>query len=162
MNNIFKKYFKYFLFSLIVIVGVIIDQVSKYIVVNNIDVSQKINIIDNLFYITHVYNDGGAWSILSGQRYIFILTAVIALVLITYSVIKSKSKYYDLFSAIFLAGLIGNLIDRILIGKVIDFIGFIIFGYYFPIFNFADIFLVIGVILLAMIVFKEQKDEKNI
>ena len=69
----------------------------------------------------------------------------------------TKSNFYKYSSAIFLGGLVGNLYDRIVYGKVIDFLDFIIFGYDFPVFNIADCFICVGIGLMLVALIKEEK-----
>lgn len=127
-------------FYLIVILGIIIDRVLKILVSSFL--SEPIHIIKDFFYITYVKNDGAAFSILEGQKILFILIALVALVLIYLYVKKNNIK--NIGYALVFSGIIGNLIDRIVYGYVIDFIGFTLFGKSMPIFNFADILIVIG------------------
>ena len=88
--------------------------------------------------------------------------SVVALAMVVFTMIKSKSKFYLYSSALFVGGLIGNLFDRIVYGKVIDFLDFIIFGYDFPVFNLADCFICRGVALMFIAIIKEEKDNGKI
>lgn len=154
---------KCFIFFIIIFLIVYLDQLTKYVISNQIEYASHLSIIDNFFYLTYVNNDGGAWSMLSGQTTFLILIGVVASVVVFISLIRSKSKAYNYMISIFMGGLIGNLIDRIFNGgKVIDFLGFYIFDYAFPIFNVADIFLVISVIILGIyLLFFDKEDKKH-
>jgi signal peptidase II len=150
-----KKLFLYsFLFFLI-------DRIIKLIFVSFIALGQVNNVITNFFYLTNVNNYGAAWSILNGNRLFLIVVSLVALAIIyKYFIEKEKlnSTKVILFSLLF-GGIIGNLYDRIFLGYVVDYIGFIIFGYKFPIFNLADTFIVVSVILISFLILKEG--EKN-
>lgn len=157
MKKTIKNYVIFILFTLLLVV---IDQASKVYIINHVEYGSSLYVIEDFFYITRVYNEGAAWSILEGQTAFFILISIIAAAFIIFSVIRSNSRVYDAFAAVFLGGLIGNLIDRIYNeGKVIDFLGFHIFNYDFPVFNFADICLVVGTVLL--VVFLLWDEDKN-
>lgn len=148
------------IFSLIF---VIIDQVIKIIVKNNIVLNTDIKVIDNFFYLSHVHNDGAAFSMFSGNIIFLILITIIALVAIYMIFIKDKklSNIYIVLISMLIGGILGNFIDRIIYNYVIDYLSFIIFGYYFPVFNFADICIVISIISIVILEFKEDICEKS-
>lgn len=156
-----KKYKNTIIF-LIVIVCFLFDLLTKQIANNILGVYEKNEIINDFFYLTLCYNTGGAWSIFSGNVWLLVIISLFALAFIIYSMIKSKSNFYKYSSAIFVGGLVGNLFDRIAYGKVIDFLDFIIFGYDFPVFNIADCFICIGVVLMLVAVIKEENDERKV
>lgn len=116
-------------------------------------------IIPNFFYLTYAHNDGAAFSILTGKRIFLILVAVIILFIIIRYLQKNKveSKIEKLAFSLVLGGSIGNLIDRLIRGYVIDFIDIKIFTYNYPIFNLADSFIVIGVFLLFISIYRKEK-----
>ena len=95
----------------------------------------------------------------SDNTIMLVIISVIALCLIIYTLFKSKNKLYDIAASVFMGGLIGNLIDRVSKGKVTDFIDFVIFGYDFPVFNVADIFIVVSAVIILIAVFKEEKED---
>jgi len=146
--------------SFLSILFLTIDQLIKIIVINNMDVYQSIKIISNFFYITYTKNFGAAWSLFEGSRYILILISVLALFIIYKYLSKTKHlKKIEIISfSLLIGGTLGNLIDRIIYGYVIDYLDFIIFGYDFPIFNIADSCIVISAILLIINSFKEDKN----
>lgn len=141
----------------------LIDQISKLLVVKLIDINSSIELIKNFFYLTYTHNTGAAFSILTGQRILLILIAVIILVLIFNYLIKNKveGKLDRLVFSLIIGGSLGNLIDRIIRGYVVDFIEVKIFGYNFPIFNLADTFIVIGVFLLLIITITRKEDKHD-
>ena len=134
------------------IILLIIDIVIKLIISNKLIFNESICIINNFFYITYVKNTGVAWSILSGKiNLIIVITLIIISVLIIYIFNKKSSSVLEIISySMILSGSIGNLIDRIIYGYVIDYLDFNILGYNYPIFNFADMCIVIGIILILI------------
>jgi len=144
-----------FFFSLIFL---IVDQVLKIVISSKMVLNQSFVLIKNLLNITLVHNNGAAFSILSGNKILLIgigLLAVIGIVLYIF-----KTDYLsdmDMFIySLLLGGILGNLVDRILHGYVIDYISVIIGKSYFPVFNFADICIVLGVILMLWGTIKES------
>ena len=145
------------------IIFIIIDQVSKIIVVNNLTNNKSIEVIKSFFYLTYTNNKGAAFSILTGRRILLILVALIVIGVLIYYVRKNKieGKVNKIALSLVIGGSIGNLIDRILRGAVVDFIDVKIFGYNFPIFNLADTFIVIGVFLLIIEMFRKEHRNDN-
>jgi signal peptidase II len=146
----------------IVIIGVIslvIDQILKSMIqIYNV----HINIINNFFSINYYQNNGAAWSILEGRQYLLITVSIIMLVLVyNMSFSYNESKISNLGFGLLFGGIIGNLIDRIFYGYVRDFIDFNIFGYDYPVFNIADMAIVIGVILILFKTFKGVEKNGN-
>lgn len=135
---------------LISVLVVVIDQASKYAVVQNIEEGQMIPVIDNFFYLTLHRNPGAAWGILQNARWFFLIMVPVVTLIVLYMMIKNKSTFLRLILAIILGGAVGNYIDRVAVGKVTDFLLFYIGSYDFPIFNAADIFLTCGTALLAV------------
>ena len=138
------------------IIFLLIDQLSKGFINIYMNVGESIKIF-NFLSITYVHNIGAAFSMLEGARYLFIILAIIALNIIYIFFIKDKNlnNLEIVTYALLISGIIGNLIDRILFGYVIDFIDFKLFN--FAIFNLADSFIVIAVILLVLEAIKCKK-----
>ena len=136
-----------------IIIFVFIDQLSKGIVNLFMNLNQSIDIIPNFFSLTYVRNTGAAFSILPGSRWLFVILSIVALNIIYRYFIYDKEleKKEIIIYSLLQAGIIGNLIDRVLFGYVIDFFDFNIFGFEFAIFNIADIFIVISIILLIIV-----------
>lgn len=137
------------LFSLVIF---IIDQLVKLFIGFNIDLNNSITVFNNLFYISNVHNYGAAFSILYGNRIFLIIVSVVALILIYHFLLKNKTfKLMDIFIySLLIGGILGNLFDRIIYGYVVDYFDFYILGYNFPIFNIADMCIVISVILIVI------------
>lgn len=154
-----RKYKELIFLTLISIICFVIDFTTKTIAINKLVEFEKNEIVSEFFYFTLCYNTGGAWSIFSGNVAFLIAVSVIALGIVVYTMIKSKTKFYKYSSALFIGGLIGNLYDRMFFGKVIDFLDFVIFGYDFPVFNVADCFICIGVGLMLIALIREEKQD---
>lgn len=137
---------------------ILIDQIIK-ILISNIS---NITIIKNFFNLTYVENTGAAFSILQSKRIFLIIVAFVAIFLLYHYLIKNKDlkKIEILIYSLLIGGIIGNLIDRIIYGYVIDYLEFIILNHYMPIFNFADICIVIGTILFLYETIKEDKNAR--
>lgn len=137
---------------------ILIDQIIK-ISISNIS---NITIIKNFLNLTYVENAGAAFSILQSKRILLIIVAFVAIFLLYHYLIKNKDlkKIEILIYSLLIGGIIGNLIDRIVYGYVIDYLEFIILNHYMPIFNFADICIVIGTILFLYETIKEDKNAR--
>ena len=137
---------------------IILDQIIKIFISKFMNLHESINIIKNFFSITLVHNTGAAFSILTNNVPLLIGISLISLVLIYYYLLKNNKliKIDYVIYCLLIGGITGNLIDRIIHGYVIDYLSFKIFNYYFPIFNLADIGIVISVVL---IIFKGIKEE---
>lgn len=123
----------------------------------------SLTIIPNFFSLTWSENFGAAWSIFENARWFLIIVgflSLIVLIIMKQTIPDSLGK--RLSTSLLFAGILGNLIDRIVFGYVKDYLHFNFFGYSYPIFNLADVFIVCGAILLIWIIWKEdKKDEKN-
>jgi len=148
---------KIFIISVIIL---LLDIVSKRLVVNFIDLNSSINIINNFFSLTYVKNTGVAFSLLEGYVWLVVIATVVILYMIVKYIKNNVNNKYELIGYGFIiGGAVGNLCDRIIFGYVIDFLDFNILGYDFPIFNLADTFIVIGVILLMIFGRNGEEDE---
>ena len=143
---------------IISLVVVIIDQFIKAVVSYNMHLYDTFTLIKGFLDINLVHNTGAAFSFLQGGRVLFIVIALIVILIISMyinsndDVDKKKTLIYSLL----LGGIVGNLIDRIIHGYVIDYISFTIINYKFPVFNFADICIVIAVIIALIFTIKED------
>ncbi len=148
--------------SILSIVLIIFDQLVKIIIDNKLPLNESKEIIANFFSITNAHNYGAAWSILNNQSLFLIIIAIISLVIIYFCFIKGKklTKIDKILMSMLIAGIIGNMIDRIRLGYVIDYLDFNIFGYDYPIFNIADTLIVISMIILVIKSLKEEHDAK--
>ena len=142
---------------------VLIDQIIKIFISNTMILNSSISVIDKFFSITYVQNLGAAFSILNGNRIFLIMIAIVALFIIYKFFIKDTilTKMNIFTYSILIGGILGNLIDRIIRGYVIDYLDFNIIGYNFPIFNLADIAIVISAFLLIINMSRGDKNAKN-
>ncbi|MBQ7980014.1 MAG: signal peptidase II [Oscillospiraceae bacterium] len=148
---------------------IILDQITKLLIVKNFDIGEIKEIISigsqKIFSITHVRNSGAAWSIMEGKTIILIIFPIIIVGIILFLLFKGKinGKLECISYSLIIAGGIGNLIDRIRLNEVIDFIKWEVFS--FPVFNVADICIVVGAIMACVcyIFFSEDnsKDKKE-
>ena len=137
----------------IVAVTIIVDQLTKFLVVKYMTLGQSISVIDNFLYITSHRNEGAAWGILQGKMIFFYVVTLVVIGLVILWIRKldiKKDKWLMIALALILGGAVGNFIDRVLYQHVVDFIDTYILGYDFPIFNIADSALCIGVVLMAI------------
>lgn len=132
------------LWIILSVIIVILDQLTKYIVVQNIDIGEKIPVIDQFFYLTLHMNPGAAWGVLQNGRIFFLITVPIISIFVVYYMFKNESKFLRFSLALILAGAVGNYIDRVFAGEVTDFLLFYIGTYPFPIFNVADMAVTCG------------------
>ena len=140
---------------IIAIITLAVDQITKVIASNLLKLNNSFKIIKSFFYLTLCHNDGAAWSIMSDYPIILVIISLIALVIIYHFTFCFKKNVRNNIAFGFLiGGLVGNLIDRLIFGYVRDFLDFIIFGYDYPVFNVADIAIVIGVILIVFSIIK--------
>lgn len=154
-----KKYIKTILF---IITLILLDQLSKLLIIKFFNVNEGINIIKGFLKLFYIKNTGAAFGMLSGN--IFLLS-MITIILIYYLIKELKNNMSNKLSrisfALILSGAIGNLIDRVFRKYVVDFISFTLFNHEMAIFNIADSYITIGVILLMYVIFKEGKNAKN-
>lgn len=151
---------KYYLLALVI---VIIDQITKWMVATEMALGERIPIIEQVFYLTSHRNKGAAFGILQGQMWFFyIITTVVIIGIIYYMQKEAKnSRLFGIALGLILGGAIGNFIDRLFRGEVVDFIDTYIFGYDFAIFNVADASLCIGVGLLFVKMIGDERRQKK-
>ncbi|MBN2285389.1 MAG: signal peptidase II [Tissierellales bacterium] len=145
--------------TIIILILFFCDQGTKYLAQSQLKGAESIEIIERFLYLSYVENKGAAFGILQGQKIFFVIVTFIILAALWYYKNKNnKLRKVTLFSFdIIIAGAIGNLADRLILSYVIDFIDFKFWGLYdFPVFNFADIMVVTGTILLSLLVFTDQ------
>ena len=174
--QIFKKRkpIDYILYSAIIVFGIFLDQLTKFLVHRFMQTGESIPLIKNFLHITYTTNDGAAFGMLDGQRWIFIvISSVTILGLMAYLYLgHAQNRLYEISIAMIVSGGIGNMVDRFGfgfyvnengMGEVIDFIDFC--GIWNAIFNGADSFVCVGagILVLAMIldIIKEEKLKKD-
>ena len=145
----------------ITLVIVFLDQISKNIILQKLAIGESITIINNFFYITHVRNSGAAWGFLADKTWginILTLISIIVSLYLVYLIYLNDFIFFRVFLSLILGGSIGNLIDRVRFGNVVDFLSFKFGNYHFPVFNIADMSIVIGGVLpLIYFIFNQDK-----
>lgn len=154
----------YIVFGLSLLVA-LIDYIIKILVMNNLKPIGSLTVIPGLFSLTYVENKGAAFGMLSNARWVFILFTIIVIIALCYVVIKKKidSKLFNAAAILIIGGGIGNLIDRIFYGYVVDYLSVSFFP---PVCNFADYCVTVGagLMVIYLIFFTdifEKKDKKN-
>lgn len=140
---------------------VVCDQLVKYWVVSNLSLGEAMNVIPNVFSLTYYQNSGAAWSILQGQMWFFAIVTFVAVPLCIWLLWKNRrgSKFYSLALGLVIAGALGNFIDRMRLGYVVDMFQTDFMN--FPIFNVADMCLTIGVAMVFIYVLFEERFERK-
>ena len=153
----------YLVYLVAICIFTLLDQLSKKQIVDYLKLGEKIEIIKGFFNITHVRNYGAGFSILQNARLFLSLISIIAIVVLVYLLVTTKKKdtLTSMSYLMVISGALGNLLDRLRQGYVVDFLDFKIFGWDYPVFNVADIFITIGCFLLIIISLKGEKDAKN-
>ncbi len=142
----------------------IIDQILKSIIKAKMSLNQEIVLIKNFFSINYLKNTGAAFSILTNQTFILIIISFIIIFVLDRFLTKEKNlnNLSVISIGLILGGTFGNLLDRIIYKGVIDYLSFRIFSYNFPVFNFADIAITIGTLLLLFNMVKEEIKSKKL
>lgn len=160
-----KKYVKYIIEILLFAALVAVDLLSKYLVFDLLDGQQSFVVLDKIFSLRLARNTGASFSILSGQITFLTIMPIIAILAIGVLLVirPNTPKNMRLGAILIAAGALGNLIDRLALGYVRDFIDYVFldtfFGIDFAIGNVADLFLLMGVIMLIVYIIFEFKDE---
>jgi len=142
----------------------ILDQITKAIILKNIPLHHSVTVIPRFFNITHIHNPGGAFGFMASQNssvrnllFLFLSSLAVCFVFYFY---KNTPRTHPLLAtgiALIFGGAIGNLIDRIRFGKVVDFLDFYIGTYHWPAFNVADSAITVGIIIFIFhILFKKM------
>lgn len=150
-------------YYLIAFVLFLIDQGTKYLIASKLELYEQIPVIGDFFLITSSRNRGAAFGILQDQLWFFIVVTLIVVGGIVWylrKVSKEGRKLLPTALALVLGGALGNFIDRLVMGEVVDFLQFNFGSYTFPIFNIADSCIVIGVGLIILDTLLEGRREK--
>jgi signal peptidase II len=147
----------------------IVDQLTKWWIRSTVPLYHSFPVIDSLFHITHVRNSGGAFSLLAGSSDavripFFLIASMVAIGVLVYFLrqVSERQRWLLFALAGVLGGALGNLIDRVTIGQVTDFLDLHWRGYHWPAFNVADSFISIGVaILVAHSIFARKSDPES-
>lgn len=146
------------IYEIIIIALICIDQFSKYLALNYLKLEGSIPVIQNIFHLTYVENRGAAFGMFQNNQIVFIIVAVVASIVGLYYIYKKKLNLLGNISIVLIiSGAIGNLIDRVRLGFVVDYFDFRFIWDY--VFNVADIFVVVGTILLCIYIIVFEKDK---
>ncbi|KFZ43645.1 peptidase A8 [Anoxybacillus sp. KU2-6(11)] len=151
------------LYYLLAFVVIVIDQWTKWLVVRYMELGESIPIIENVLYMTSHRNRGAAWGMLQGQFWLFyVITIVVVVGIVIYiQRLQPTQRLFGIALGLMLGGALGNFIDRVFRKEVVDFVHTYIFNYSFPIFNVADAALTIGVALMFIYTWTEEKQRKG-
>ncbi|WP_373786829.1 signal peptidase II [Jeotgalibaca porci] len=147
-------------YNLLAALLIIIDQITKWNIVQNFELYQEKVIVPGFFSLFYIQNEGAAWGIFQGKMVFFYLVTLIVVGYLVYMFQqeKNKTKLVGISFALILSGAIGNFIDRLLNGYVVDMFRLDFIN--FPIFNVADVCLTVGVVLMLIHVLFFEKEEK--
>lgn len=162
MAAFYLKYGEFMLYAILILLFIITDQLSKYFTVRFLDEFESFSVIENILDFTHVHNTGGPWSIFNGNQIFFIIMTVIIFAAGIFYFKKHKPEHMlEKISICMIAGgALGNFIDRIFRGYVVDMIDVNFFNY--PVFNIADFYIVVGAVLMCIyVLFIYKEKEQN-
>ncbi len=152
-------------FSLLAFI-ILLDQLSKFIVDRTMALNHSIPVIQNLFSLTYIRNTGAAFGILAGSDAAYRLPILIAFSLLAIGFIgmmlrrlPESEKGLVMALTFIMGGAIGNLIDRVVYGEVIDFLDFYWSQFHWPAFNFADSFITLGVVITSYYIIRSKGED---
>jgi len=157
---------KYLVLLVLTPLILVIDQLTKLYIDRTMKLYQSIPVIDGLFSLTYLRNRGAAFSFLSDASWrlpFFLIATVIAVIaiLVAFKKLRDDQRFAAVSLTLILAGAVGNLIDRVRLGEVIDFLDVYWRNHHWPAFNVADSAICVGVALLAFDMFKEERRLKK-
>ena len=141
-----------------------LDLAAKYLVVTYMELHQTIPVIHNFFSLHYVENSGAAFGIFANGTLFLIMVGMLVLSFVIYAVIKVKTAtwWVALTYALLLAGIAGNLFDRIFNGAVVDYLAFSLSSFHFPVFNLADSFIILAVGSLIISELKKKDGDAHV
>ena len=158
---------KYWVLFLLCFWILFVDQWTKHTVEQRLALYQKVEVIQGFFNLVHVRNTGGAFGILGGEKgglgsFLFVAVSLIAIgsIFFLFVRLKEDERTLSLSFSLVLSGAIGNLIDRLRYGEVVDFLDFYLFSYHWPAFNIADSAICLGIGLMAFELFVRDRKKK--
>lgn len=156
----------YRLFALTALISLLLDQASKFYIDSSMSLYQSFPVIENFFHITYLRNPGAAFGILSNHAVrlpFFIGIALIAVVGILWYLrrVPTEDRWQHLALGLIFSGAIGNLIDRLRLGEVIDFIDVHWYQHHWPAFNVADSAICVGVALMMLCSVRDERRKKS-
>ena len=163
MRNLSKSNRLRVLYVGIILLGIVVDQISKLLAVKYLSVRSTLPIWEGVFHFTYVENPGAAWGILKNHRWVFLVFSTLAIIVLSFYLFRGISYLSDkredgtypplaplggVALSFIVSGGIGNMFDRLYLGYVVDFIDVRLFN--FPVFNIADSCVTVGAVLLAL------------
>ncbi|MFC0524064.1 signal peptidase II [Pontibacillus salicampi] len=150
----------YYVLALLIVA---LDQGTKWLVIQQMELGERIPVLEPFLYLTSHRNTGAAWGILEGQMIFFYIITAIVIAGVVYYIQRfaSTSKLLGVSLGFILGGAVGNFIDRIVRKEVVDFVDTYIGSYNFPIFNVADSALVVGVGLVFIVTILDERKKKG-
>ena len=147
--------------AILIILSVAADQISKHLVLANIAMYERVEVLPGIFHFTYIENEGAAFGMLANNRWVFLVISAAAIVAFVFYIIKYKPQ--DILLRVSLSfvvgGGIGNMIDRCFRGSVVDFIDVDFIDFY--VFNVADMFVCVGCgLMILYVIVSEVKDAK--
>jgi len=145
---------------LIILFGILLDRITKIWAIEVLSKISQVIVIKDVFSLLYLQNKGAAFGILQGKLYFLTIVTIVVVVGMIYYIIKyrPRSKLIRISFSLIISGALGNLLDRMFYKYVVDFISIHFKDiYYFPVFNIADVMVVIGTALLAFYLLKEEK-----
>jgi signal peptidase II len=160
---------KYWVLLIVALWVISVDQWTKSIVLEKLLLHQSVKVVEGFLNFTHVRNTGGAFGIFGGEKgglgsILFLVVSLVAIggIFILFLRLKAGDKHLSLSYSLILSGAIGNLVDRLRYGEVVDFLDFYISSYHWPAFNVADSAICVGIGLMAVeLLFQEPKRKKS-
>jgi signal peptidase II len=152
------------IFILILVVGLALDQATKVLVMDNLPLGGQVPLISGFLNLVHIHNKGAAFGLLSGWSaefawLFFVITTALVLAVLGYLLWRLPDDHWPaaLGYSLILTGALGNLIDRIRLGEVVDFIDVYWGRYHWPAFNVADSLVCVGAAVLVWVIIREEK-----
>ena len=150
----------------ILVLGVALDQITKFLVVRALPLGDQVPVIQGFFNLVHIRNPGAAFGLLSNMStefawVFFIVTTCLVLGVVAFLGwrLPEDQTLATVGYSLILTGALGNLVDRVRLGEVIDFLDFHVSGYHWPAFNVADSLVCLGAGLLVWVIFKEERSQ---
>ncbi len=150
---------EYVIYSVIIVLGIILDQLTKLLAVKFLMPVHTVPIIRDVLHLTYVENTGAAFGMLKDHRWVFIVVSTVTIIAIL-SILylgHAEGKLYGIALSMICSGGIGNMIDRLALGYVVDFIDFRLIN--FAVFNGADSFVTVGAGILILALILDMKNE---
>ncbi len=171
LENLLSKVYKkkrpidYFLYLSIIALGIIIDQFTKFLTVAFLEVKESVPLIEGVLHFTYIQNTGAAFGMMKDARWVFMITSTVMITVLSLYLFlgHAENNLYGIATSMIISGGIGNMIDRLTSGYVVDFIDFVLID--FAVFNAADSFVCVGsgLLILALVIdlIAEARSKKN-